>query len=89
MDNKLLESLQLKGFLSFSPKSEPIALTNLNVLIGPNGVGKSNFVEAIELLHATAADFSGAIRLGGTPNDWIWHGGKGAAQPGSSRCCRR
>jgi predicted ATPase len=78
MNNKLLESLQLTGFLSFSPESEPIALTNLNVLIGPNGVGKSNFIEAIELLHATPSDFSGVIRLGGTPNDWIWHGGAGA-----------
>ncbi len=78
MNNKLLNSLQLKGFLSFSPKSEPVALTNLNVLIGPNGVGKSNFIEAIELLRATPADFSGVIRLGGTPSDWIWHGGKGA-----------
>src|SRR5208337_2834540 len=78
MNNKLLNSLQLKGFLSFGPKSEPVGLTNLNVLIGPNGVGKSNFIEAIELLHATPADFSGVIRLGGIPNDWIWHGGKGA-----------
>ncbi len=78
MNNNLLNSLQLKGFLSFSPESEPVALTNLNVLIGPNGVGKSNFIEAIELLHATPADFSGVIRLGGTPSDWIWHGGKGA-----------
>ena len=78
MNNNLLNSLQLKGFLSFAPKSEAVALTNLNVLIGPNGVGKSNFIEAIELLHATPTDFSGVIRLGGLPNDWIWHGGKGA-----------
>jgi predicted ATPase len=76
--HKLLNSLQLKGFLSFAPESEPVALTSLNVLIGPNGVGKSNFIEAIELLHATPADFSGAIRIGGTPSDWIWHGGKPA-----------
>jgi len=78
MSNKLLNSLQLKGFLSFRPGSEPVKLTNLNVLIGPNGVGKSNFIEAVELLHATPTDFSSAIRLGGAPNDWIWHGGKEA-----------
>jgi predicted ATPase len=78
MSNKLLDSLQLKGFLSFGPGSEPVKLTNLNVLIGPNGVGKSNFIEAIELLHATPTDFSSAIRQGGLPNDWIWHGGKEA-----------
>jgi predicted ATPase len=72
--NQLLDSLHLRGFLSFGPESEPVKLTGLNVLIGPNGVGKSNFIEAIELLHATPTDFAGAIRLGGMPSDWIWHG---------------
>ncbi len=78
MNNKLLDGIQLKGFLSFGRMSEPTQLTNLNVLIGPNGVGKSNFIEAVELLHATQSDFSGVIRLGGTPNDWVWHGSKEA-----------
>ena len=79
MNTKLLNSIQLKGFLSFGPGSEPVPLTNLNVLIGPNGVGKSNFIEAIELLHATPSDFSDAIRVGGTPSDWIWRGDKPAS----------
>lgn len=79
MSNKLLNSLQLKGFLSFGPESEPVELTSLNVLIGPNGVGKSNLIEAIELLHATPSDFSDAIRIGGTPLDWIWRGDKPAS----------
>ena len=78
MNTKLLNSLQLKGFLSFSLDSEPVELTGLNLLIGPNGVGKSNFIEALELLHATPLDFSEAIRLGGLPNDWVWHGKKKA-----------
>jgi len=77
MSNKLLNSLHLKGFLSFAPESEPVALTDLNLLIGPNGVGKSNFIEAIELLHATPADFGGTIRVGGTPGEWIWRGENG------------
>jgi predicted ATPase len=71
---QLLDSLHLRGFLSFGPESEPVKLTGLNVLIGPNGVGKSNFIEAIELLHAAPTDFAGAIRVGGMPGDWIWHG---------------
>jgi predicted ATPase len=79
MINKLLSSLQLKGFLSFGPGSEAVELANLNVLIGPNGVGKSNFIEAIELLRATPSDFSDAIRVGGTPSDWIWRGDKPAS----------
>jgi len=72
MSNKLLNSLHLKAFLSFGPVSEPVELTELNVLIGPNGVGKSNFIEAVELLHATPTDLPGAIRAGGRPTDWIW-----------------
>jgi predicted ATPase len=79
MSTTLLTSLHLKGFLSFGSHSEPVKLIGLNVLIGPNGTGKSNFIEAAELLHATPADFSGAIRMGGLPSDWIWHGGKGAS----------
>ena len=50
-------------------------LTELNVLIGPNGVGKSNFIEAIELLHAAPTDLAGAIRTGGRPMDWVWKAG--------------
>src|ERR1035437_6520286 len=78
MSTPLLKSLQLKGFLSFGPASSLIKLKNLNVLIGPNGVGKSNFIEAIELLRATPTDFSSAIRIGGTPSDWIWRGDNGS-----------
>lgn len=69
----------MKRFLSFGPESPSVELTGMNLLIGPNGVGKSNFIEAIELLHATPSDFSSAIRVGGTPSDWIWRGGKGDA----------
>ena len=74
MNSQLFNSLHLKGLLSFGPDSEPVPLTGLNVLIGPNGVGKSNFIEAVELLRATPLDFSEAIRIGGLPGDWIWHG---------------
>lgn len=74
MSAKLLHSLHLKGFLSFGPGSEPVRMIGLNVLIGPNGVGKSNFIEALELLRATPTDFAEAIRLGGTPSHWIWQG---------------
>ena len=79
MTKKLFETLHLRGFLSFGPESQPVSLTGLNVLIGPNGTGKSNFIEAIELLHAAPKDFSAAIRMGGLPSNWIWHGRDGAA----------
>lgn len=79
MSVRLLNSLELKGFLSFGPRSKPVELKNLNVLIGPNGVGKSNFIEAIELLHAAPTDMPGAIRAGGRPSDWIWKVGSQVA----------
>jgi len=69
-----LRSLKLTNFLSFGPDSQGIELTPLNVLIGPNASGKSNFLEAIELLHATPTDFSEPIRIGGTASEWQWKG---------------
>src|SRR3990167_7448050 len=69
-----LRSLKLTNFLSFGPESQDIDLTPLNVLIGPNASGKSNFIEALELLHATPTDISDAIRIGGTAGEWMWKG---------------
>ena len=50
---RFLQSKKFNGFLSFAPDAPVVDLTPLNVLIGPNASGKSNFIEAIELLHAT------------------------------------
>ena len=73
-----LRSLKLTNFLSFGPDSHDIELTPLNVIIGPNASGKSNFIEALELIHATPTDISDAIRIGGTAGEWLW---KGALPP--------
>jgi predicted ATPase len=78
MSGQLLKTLKLTNFLSFGPDSEEVQLTPLNVLIGPNASGKSNFIEAIELLHAMPTDFSDPIRIGGTAAEWLW---KGAVPP--------
>jgi len=68
----LLESLHLKNFLSFGPDAEPIILRPLNVLIGINGSGKSNFLEAISLLQAAPDQLTRPIRDGGGVSDWLW-----------------
>jgi predicted ATPase len=73
-----LQSLKLNNFLSFGPESQSIELSPLNVIIGANGSGKSNFIEALELIHATPSDISDAIRIGGTAGEWLW---KGNGQP--------
>jgi len=74
MSSAFLRSLKLTNFLSFGPESKDIELTPLNVVIGPNASGKSNFIEAIELLHATPTDLAGPIRFGGTAGEWLWKG---------------
>ncbi len=58
----LFESLQLAGLLSFAPDSERFAMMPLTIVIGPNASGKSNLIEAFELLHAAPIDFGSAIR---------------------------
>ncbi|MGD0410971.1 MAG: AAA family ATPase [Verrucomicrobiota bacterium] len=80
MNKMFLRSLKLTNFLSFGPDSKEIELTPLNVLIGPNASGKSNFIEAIELLHATPTNLAEAIRIGGTAEEWLWKG-TSPAQP--------
>jgi predicted ATPase len=77
-----IRSLSLGGFLSFAPDSARFELQPLNVLIGANGSGKSNVIEALELLRATPADFAAAIRDGGGPAEWLW---KGATKPSPAR----
>ena len=71
---RTIESIQLDGLLSFAPGSPPLELKPLNVLIGPNASGKSNLIEAFELLRSTPTDFAAAIRDGGGPQEWIWKG---------------
>lgn len=72
---RTLTKLHLESFLSFAPGSEPIELEPLNVLIGPNGGGKSNLIEAIDLLSATPQDVAQCIRDGGGVGEWLWKGG--------------
>jgi len=60
----LFEQITLENILSFRKTTVP--LRGLNVLIGPNAVGKSNLIEAIGLLQAAPTDLNAAIlRLGG------------------------
>ncbi len=73
MDGKrLLERIRLTNFLSFGPQGEEVKLEPLNVLIGPNAVGKSNFVAAINLFEAIA---TASPRYGVGMPDLLWKGG--------------
>ena len=70
----LIRRLYLDGFLSFSPGSEPFELRPLNVLIGSNGSGKSNVIEALGLLAASSRDLGQAIGARDGPIEWLWKG---------------
>jgi len=77
----LIQRLTLQNFLSYGPESVSVDLLPLNVLIGPNASGKSNLLEALAVLRATATDLQGAIREGGGIDEYIWKGrdaGEGA-----------
>ena len=43
--NRLIQHLRMGGLLSFPPDMGSFELQPLNVLIGPNGSGKTNFIE--------------------------------------------
>ncbi|MCL1872653.1 MAG: AAA family ATPase [Clostridiales bacterium] len=77
----MIKSVELKNFLSFGPDSEKIELQPLNVIIGRNGSGKSNFIEAIELLRSAPSDMREHIRKGGGAAEWLHKGSSGEKKP--------
>ncbi len=75
MKNKtLIRKINLQNFLSYGSQGEEIELQPLNVLIGTNGSGKSNFIEAFRILKAIPTDLMAPIRPGGGINEFIWKG---------------
>ncbi|MFN0304952.1 MAG: AAA family ATPase [Burkholderiales bacterium] len=75
----LIQSIQLRNFLSFGEASDMVPLEALNVIIGPNGSGKSNLLESIELLRGAPKDLTTPIRDGGGVHDWLWKGSRSPA----------
>ena len=67
-----IKRLNLKKILSFNDTE--IDLRQLNVLIGPNAVGKSNLIEVIGLLQATPNSLWTAMLRGGGVRQWLWLG---------------
>ncbi len=72
--NRLLKSIRLRNFLSYGPSAPAVDLLPLNVLIGPNCSGKSNLLEAVDILRATPLDITQPIRDGGGVEDYLWKG---------------
>lgn len=74
----LIHQLKLTNLLSF--ESVTLDLKPLNILIGHNGSGKSNLIEALGLIKSTPQGIAGPIREGGGILDWLWKGAEGSAQ---------
>src|SRR4051794_21035601 len=70
----LIHSLVPRNFLSFGPGNAGIELGPLNVLIGPNGCGKSNLIEAVNFMRNSYLEWHQGFRKGGGPAEWIWKG---------------
>jgi predicted ATPase len=75
-----LRTLQIQNFLSYGADGDVVEMRPLNVLIGPNASGKSNLLEALAVLRATATDLMAPIREGGGVSEWLWKGGKNGRQ---------
>jgi predicted ATPase len=71
----LIRRLTLRNFLSYGSEGMSVDLRPLNVLIGPNASGKSNLLEALTILRASARDLQAAVREGGGMNEYLWKGG--------------
>jgi predicted ATPase len=71
---KLIRSLHVQNLLSYGSKGQEVALGALNVIIGRNASGKSNLIEAIDLLHATPGNLADRIRAGGGIAEYLWKG---------------
>src|SRR6185312_2345582 len=80
----LIHHLAPKNFLSFGPDNAGIELKALNLLIGPNGCGKSNLIEAISLMRSAPKEMRDVTRKGGGVGEWIWKGQ--SKEPASIEC---
>lgn len=72
----LIRNLKISRLLSFGPEGIDLPMRPLNVLIGANGCGKSNFIEVLNLLRYAPVRFDSPIMTGGGVKEWLWKGGE-------------
>ncbi|NDV20223.1 AAA family ATPase [Pseudodesulfovibrio sp. JC047] len=75
-----LSEISIKGFKSIR-NLEALKLKDINILIGANGAGKSNFVEFFKMLRSTMmGNLDSFIEKGGGINDFLHNGPKRTKQ---------
>lgn len=73
----LIQNIKVSGLLSFGPKGIDLPMRKLNVLIGANGSGKSNFLEVLNLIRESVSpmrSFAGPVSDSGGADEWMWMG---------------
>jgi len=70
----ILNNLTIKGFKSIRSLTD-FQLNSVNVLIGANGAGKSNFIEVFQMLrNMIEQNFQGYLSSTGTASDFLYNG---------------
>ncbi|MBF0184315.1 MAG: AAA family ATPase [Magnetococcales bacterium] len=73
---QFIEKIKIANLLSFGSGNETLTLGPLNLIIGANGSGKSNFLEAVSLLQAAPKELNKPIRDAGGIREWLWKGNR-------------
>ncbi len=73
----LLESIAIRGLLSFGWQPTELKLGAMNLIIGPNGSGKSNLLDILHLLRALPHNVQDALRERGGSMAWLHKGAGG------------
>jgi len=69
--------IKASGVLSFGHRGIDFPMRKLNVLIGPNGSGKTNFLELIQLFRdapSPSQSIAGTMARSGGVSEWLWKG---------------
>jgi len=72
-----IKGLQIRNLFSFGDEGQPIELGPLNILIGPNASGKSNFIAVLGLLKELPRDFADGITRAGGISECLFKGHPG------------
>jgi len=73
----LIRNLKVSGVLSFGAEGIDLPLRPLNVFIGANGSGKSNFIEILNLLRHMPTRLDSPIMRSGGLAEWLYGGAGG------------
>jgi len=81
IEKKSSSSMDMQKLLEYYKQGEEIELQPLNVIIGQNASGKSNFIDVIRLLHSLPENkgLVNFISKSGGISEWLWKGKKSNA----------